>query len=281
MANTYNTRAQEKTYQPWRVRVGDGKRGGYRFSRYRTYGVYVVNTVTHEAECIKADIYSKGDAVALAKTTAQARGLPFNVRLDVVPEVEILHGPARACTGCGAPVGRGREPALCAACTKALALGRAKLAETKRWRVWYESLLPHYARPYWTGHADGEKLLLALLRLAGLPGENLEPYQRGVTSTVDGVLGETGDVYRGYYVDLPLSRAQFAALAEVWERVRAAVQEACREGQRHGSSLLEKLAAGELHPNDFAAARDRPPETKALRVEGHVEEEEGEDDARA
>jgi len=272
MGETYSTRKQESTYQPWRVRVGDGEQGGYRFSRYRTYGVYVVNTVTHEAERIKGDIYSKGDAVALAKETAQARGLPFNARLDVVPEVEILHGPARACVGCGAPVGRGREPALCAACTTALALGRAQLAETKRWRVWYESLLPHYARAYWEGHADSEKLLLALLRLAGLPGEDLEPYQRGVMHQVDGVLGETGDVYRGNYVDLPLSAAQFAALAEVWERVRAAVQEANRDGQQHGSSLIEKLAAGEIHPNDFAAARDRPPETKALRVEGHAGE---------
>lgn len=267
MAKRYSSRDQEEHFEPRRIQVL--KRHYYHYSRGVGWFVVVRNMITGTVE----EWYSKpwgklarwqekrpdsalekADALSYAKQQAQERELAFDLTADVdVPYDEVLEGPERDCLLCGTSLRRGHDPDICQTCRAHASAGAELEAERNLYQIVPENLMPKAS--YISNSADYQKRIgFALLRVAGVMVESNRRKFNDPKPPSLGNMYRSGVGSHSIY-DVHLSEAQFEGMQDLVQAVFEYGEAQRSWGKDDGSSLLRRLAKGEIHPDDFSDAR--------------------------
>jgi len=267
----YSSRKQEACFQPLRVRVLKGAEGvGSSYRRERYYRVVIQDMSTRQivAEYIggwyhwnKAPRWHWSDqwpsdiekpdhtrgrlrlvrllakARNVAKQAAKDRHLPFDLKRDVVFEVEILNGPKQPCLLCGEPDARGWSGTVCEACRLDAKVGKQQKAEGEACYLDNSRLLD-----YRVGRLNpanlGRRFFCALWALARVVPQR--PKTRKIETY--GELLDTPKGRRRANCLVYLSPDQKLAVRDIIGLVSQIAENAYDLGYSTGESILNKIA---------------------------------------
>lgn len=283
MSTRYRSAEQEKYFQPWRLKVLTYHKDGSVWANgYTVYLTVLLNTVTREALLVKpgkadspvkrnshgyaehSSSYSmlKSSAIEAAKDLAVERNLPFDLQEDVAIWEDVLDGPVMHCLICGATLmdtyegreRRGFQPDVCPECRAIVDRTSAGQDDTQDVLIGCHTFRMrevHFYDREGMGEGDlSKQLALAMLEIAE-PEHLIDYKRRGDSDTVDAGM-ETDWVYA-----TKTQGWRIPAMRKIAKIVQAAVELAYESGLHNGSSLLNKLVSGEMHPQDFEDARSR------------------------
>lgn len=268
----YSSKEQEAYYQPIRLKIAKRPQSwGRHYSSYTYYDVVQWNTATHMIETswprptpdwddmgIERRFDTLKAATVFAKAYAQSSGLPFNLKTDVGENIlDLTEGPERACIICEGQLGRGWDADVCTACRADMALGRQRREGTVRTLIKTHELLD---ADYISGCREiSNSLIMCLMRIARVQVSLDCSSIYAPSGPTDEVLRSTArrrtDIQQSQYV-VHFTPSVVAAIREVISLVLEYGRLWHKRGHENGSSLLRRLADGEIHPNEFAARRD-------------------------
>ncbi len=267
MTKRYSSRDQEDHFEPRRIQVL--KRERYRYNRGTGWFVVIRNMVTGEIEEWYSkpwgkpadwsperpgNPWEKGQALDYAKQQAKERQLAFDLTADVdVPYDEVVEGPERNCLLCGIDLRRGRDPGICQTCRAHAHAGAELEAERELYQIVPANLMPK-ARYVRDSEDYQRRMGFALLRVAGVM---VESNRRKFNDPKPPSLGKTSRSSLGSHdsCDVHLTAAQFEGMEDLVQAVLEYGHAQRLTGREEGSSLLRRLAKGEIHPDDFSDAR--------------------------
>lgn len=283
----YSSREQEQFFKPLRVRLMKQQHrrlgGGYHLD----WQPIIQNMITHEIvasldpgvikiegqrkrkSCAvwsdrsppenwyKSMYYgwTKAEAIALCKEAAVERQLPFDLQADILPGEIISHGPRTACLLCGKKEMYTRENFVCDSCR--VTWHDAQEAESEKIVLLVpDRVVPGtYLSGTWSDHKNFDPELLEIA--AGLVGATYSEY-----TPYEKLPGEKRHIKRPHmslearYRKLHTTESQADAFQALVEWLTKLMESVFLEGKRYGSSLLNRLAVGEIHPDDFTGLRD-------------------------
>lgn len=258
----YNWREQEKTYQPWRVKVAKTDRRGRWGSD--TYLVLAYNETTHEIEPFDTSgqgnhrrYSTKVKAIKAAQWWAEQRHLPFIASRDFTDYDTLKAGPVLHCVVCSfawrraGELVRGWEATACPDCKAKATAYDNEHAEVITYKVGKQGVINNPGS--WYAYQDSDKLVLMMLLQIASP---LSQITGGTAyKAEDVVIGGRSTGFRYDIWEFPTQEWRLKALGLTIDAINDTIQTAFKEGVKNGSSLLQKLARGEVHPNDFSDAR--------------------------
>lgn len=270
-AERYSSRKQEVCFQPLRVRVLKGSSGRDSYGRQRYYRLIVQNMVTREivaeyvggwyhwnkpARWFWSDqrppdlempdekrgrlryVEQLDKARNVAKQAAKDRHLPFDLKRDVVLEMETLKGPKQPCLLCGEPDARGWSGTVCDVCKLDAKMGKQQKAESQLCSVDTSGLV-HYELTARSLSTLSSRFFCALWALARVVPE------RPRTSNVK-THGELIKTPRGRPRDanwlVYLSPDQRLAVRDIIELLNTIAKLAHDYGYWKGETILNKIA---------------------------------------
>jgi len=263
----YNWREQERTYQPWRVKVA--KVTGYGMYGSIAYLVFAYNEATHEIDPLDASGHgnhrrygTKAEAIKGAQWWAQHYHLPYIASRDYHDYVDLKDGLVLQCTICDSSWrlrgnwARGWEARACPDCKAKVVAYDNEHADVETYKVGKNGVIAHPGD--WYAYNDSHKLLLHLLLQIAAPESQIKSGR--AYRTEDAVIGGRSTGFRYDVWELPTQDWRLKALGLTINAINATIQTAFEEGIKEGSSILRKLARGEIHPQDFSDRRMRKKE---------------------
>jgi hypothetical protein len=262
---TWDWRGQENHYQPCRVKVVEREHYTHDWNVSAWgYSVAIFNEATHAIQYLTKSgdfgdgdtriVNRKEDAVAIAKQVAVDHDLPYIVSKDYGTYAELHHGPVLHCLICDnrwrirGEWARGWERDVCPDCRQAASAYKEQHAEIDEVTIAQDVV----ARPgHWHPYQGAHRALIRYLVRIAVPNDAIET--RKARGQCD--IGKADSVYGAEAVVAPMKSWQLEALRRAIETINTIIKVAAQEGRRQGSSLLEQLAAGTVHPNDFSDLR--------------------------
>lgn len=258
----YNWREQEKTYQPWRIKVA--KITGYGMYRSTAYLVFAYNEATHEIKPLDTSdqnnhrrYNTKAEGIKAAQWWAEQRDLPFIASQDYHDYVDLKDGPVLQCTICESKwhlrgnLARGWEAKACPNCKAKVVAYDNEHAEVVTYKAGKRGAILHPGA--WYTYKDSHDRLLVLLLQIAAPVSQIKG---GTAYNAEGVvIGGRSTGFRYDVWEFPTQEWRLKALKLTIDAINATIQVAFEEGVKEGSNLLNKLVRGEVHPNDFSDAR--------------------------
>lgn len=260
----YNWREQEKLSQLWRIKIAKASRWGTFGSTM--YLVFAYNEATHEIKPFDTSgqgnhrrYGTKAEAIKGAQWWAQREHLPFIARRDYDDYVTLKDGPVLECVVCGrewrvrTELARGWDRDACPACKAKVVAYDNEHADVKTYKVGKNGVINHPGA--WYSYKDSHKRLLGLLLQIAAPVSQIKG---GSAYNLDGVvIGGRSTGFRYGVWEFPTQEWRLDALRKAIGAINTTIQTAYDEGVKEGSSLLRKLAKGEIHPQDFSDQRVR------------------------
>ena len=212
----------------------------------------------------RSTIYSKKEAIDLAKRIADEYSLPFRSTKDFLRDEEVYRGPERTCLLCGLSIGRSWEQGVCKQCREDRLRGEAQRTRDDLQTVLIEP--DRISGTYWRDEITLNDVLPGLL---GVPLEEVDfnrlrqsigqytfissPWRMEQARNYQerGLERDTGMRI------LRVSEFQVQGLeklALLFDKVR---KDAYKDGVSHGEGMLFKMASGELSVDQLDEMRKR------------------------
>ena len=233
------------------------------------YLVFAYNEATHEIKSFDTSgqvnhlrYNTKAEGIKAAQWWAAHRDLPFIASRDHQDYVDLEDGPVLHCVICGSEwyvrteLVRGWDREACPDCKAKVIAYDDEHAEVETYKVGKNGVIAHPGA--WYSYEDSHKrLLISLLQVAA----PVSQIKSGTAYNTEGVvIGGRSTGFRYDVWEFPTQDWRLDALGLTINAINATIQTAFKEGIKEGSSILRKLASGEMNPQDFSDQRMRKEE---------------------